>query len=170
MRRTRAALVAAATAAAALSGGGAATAAPASYAEPTVSWVSPTVLTGSAGGGFAMVQARYRCSGGDVGTHLYIAVKQGPTIGPENTSSAGATAYYSTNWGTDGPALSLHCDGAEHTQQFRLKQDPYWGHAPTPLAAGPALIQFCMFDSTATEGAENGFVLDYSMGTVRVLN
>jgi hypothetical protein len=81
------------------------------------------------------------------------------------------TAFYSTNYNSDGPALTLHCDGSSHTQTFRLKNDPYWVNTAQnlPLTSGPALVQFCLFDSTSSEGSDSGFAFDYSMKTVRVL-
>jgi hypothetical protein len=172
MRRTRALLVAAVAASAVVGAGGIAAAAPATYQQPTVESVSSTVIASPAGGGFALVQARYRCFGGDAGTHLFIAVKQGPGVSPENPSSSPSmTAFYSTNYNSDGPALRLHCDGASHTQMFRLKNDPYWVNAQQglQLTSGPALVQFCLFDSTSSEGSDSGFAFDYSMKTVRVV-
>jgi hypothetical protein len=153
--------------------GSTASAAPATYNQPVVESVAATVIASSANGGFALVQARYRCWGGDVGTHLFIAVKQGPDISPESPSSTlTTTAFYSTNWNTDGPSLSLHCDGASHVATFRLRNDPYWGKASQhlPLVSGPALVQFCIFDSRATEDLSSGFAFDYTMKTVRVLH
>ena len=172
MRKTPTFLVAAATTAAVLGAGSTALAAPATYAQPVVESVSATVIASPANGGFALVQARYRCYGGDAGTHLFIAVKQGPGVSPENPSSSPSmTAFYSTNYNSDGPALSLHCDGSTHTQMFRLKNDPYWVNSQEnlPLTSGPALVQFCLFDSTASENASSGFAFDYSMKTVRVV-
>ena len=172
MRKASALLLAGATSVALAGFGGTASAAPATYAEPTVDSISATVLASPANGGFALVRARYTCSGGDEGTHLYIAVKQGPDVSPENASSSPTTtAYYSTNYNTDGPALSLHCDGATHTQTFRLTNDPYWWNsAAAPLlTSGPALVQFCLFDSTSAEGSESGFAFAYEMRNVRVL-
>jgi hypothetical protein len=173
MRKASALLLAVATSSALVAAGGVASAAPATYAQPTVESISSTVLASSANGGFALVQARYTCYGGDEGTHLFIAVKQGPDVSPENASaSPTTTAFYSTNYNSDGPGLSLHCDGATHTQTFRLKNDPYWWNtaAAPRLTSGPALVQFCLFDSTSSEGSESGFTLDYEMKTVRVLH
>jgi len=150
-----------------------ASAAPATYQEPTVQSISDTVLASSANGGFALVHVRYRCYGGDVGTHLFIAVKQGPDISPENaTATDSTTAFYSTNYKSDGPGLSLHCDGASHSQTFRLKNDPFWGKADQnlPLTNGPALVQFCLFDSTSSENSDSGFIFDYEMKTVHVVH
>jgi hypothetical protein len=172
MRKTPTLLAAVATTATVLAGGSTAIAAPATYAQPVVESVSSTVLASPANGGFALVQARYRCYGGDAGTHLFIAVKQGPGVSPDNPSSSPSmTAFYSTNYNSDGPALSLHCDGASHVQTFRLKNDPYWVNSAQNLSltSGPALVQFCLFDSTSSENAESGFAFDYSMKTVRVL-
>jgi hypothetical protein len=173
MRKTRAFLVAAATMSALVGAATSASAAPATYQEPTVQSISTTVLASSADSGFALVQARYRCYGGDTGTHLFIAVKQGPDVSPVNPSSSPSmTGFYSTNYKSDGPGMSLHCDGASHSQVFRLKNDPYWLKAQQnlPLTSGPALVQFCLFDSTSTENSDTGFVFDYEMKTVRVLH
>jgi hypothetical protein len=164
MRTTRALLVAVTTTAALLTMGGTASAAPSTYAAP---WAQVnTVTASSAHGGFAMVTARYRCYGGDVGTHLFIAIKQG-TVSVEHSSTEDPavhlTAFYSTNWNSDGPSLSLHCDGASHMQSFRLKNQPGWNSL---LTAGTALVQFCLFDST---GSEAGAYFDYSMKTVRLV-
>jgi hypothetical protein len=106
--RSKAILLAATTALGVVGLGRTASAAPATYEQPIVSSVSATVLASSANGEFALAQAQYRCYGGDVGTHLFIAVKQGPDVTPENPSSSETTtAFYSTNWGTDGPSLTV---------------------------------------------------------------
>jgi hypothetical protein len=165
-------LLAATTALSVVGLGGTASAAPSTYDQPIVSSVSGTVLASFANGGFALVQARYRCYGGDVGTHLFIAVKQGPDVTPENPSSSETTtAFYSTNWNTDGPSLTVHCDGASHTGTFRVRNDPYWWDtaASPALVDGAALVQFCLFDSKATEDLSSGFAANYEMKTVRVL-
>jgi len=172
---TRNRLVAALGAAAALTAGaaGAASAsAPSSgYQAPVVEWVAPVVHANAADGS-ATVHGKYKCSGGNVGTHLYIGVKQGPEVNAtDHTSSQYARTFYSTNWNADGPGLSLNCDGRSHNTSFLLKPDPFfWNaeHAP-PLGSGPAFVQFCIFDSTNTgDGDENGFAFDYSMRKVVV--
>lgn len=171
MRVLKAALTVIACAGLTVVGTSAATASPA-YSPPTVSWVSPVVHALSHSGS-AVVHTRYTCSGGDVGTHLFIGVKQGPDVNATNhTSSEFAKTFYSTNWNSDGPGLSLHCDGVTHNVKFVVKPDPYWAHADSapPLTSGQAFIQVCVFDSTNTgEGDPNGFAFNYSMKKV-VLN
>jgi len=177
MRRTRAAVLT--IAAAALTSGMviAPTSALASpptrggYAQPVVEWVSPVV---HANGDTAVVHAKYKCSGGNAGTHLFIAVKQGPLVNATtHTSSDWADTFYSTNYNADGPGLSLYCDGVSHNVSFVLEPDPYFafGHPNAPLlTSGQAFVQFCLFDST-NQGDDdpNGFAFDYSMRKV-VLN
>jgi len=140
------------------------------YAAPVVNWVQPTVIAHPDGS--ATIHARYTCSGGNIGTHLYIGVKQGPEINAtDHTSSQYARTFYSTNWNSDGPGLSLVCNGREQNAKFLLKPDPwFWNAADAPLlSAGRAFVQFCIFDSTNTgEGDPNGFAFDYSMRKVVV--
>ena len=138
------------------------------YASPVVEWISPVV---HASGDTAVVHAKYKCSGGNVGTHLFIAVKQGPLVNAtDHTTSDWADTFYSTNYNSDGPGLSLFCDGRSHNVSFVLEPDPYFafGHPDAPpLTSGQAFVQFCLFDSTGNE--ETGFAFDYSMRKV-VLN
>lgn len=141
----------------------------AAYALPTVSKVIPVVHAHADGS--ATVRATYTCSGGD-GGHLYIGVKQGPEINAtDHTSSQYAETFYSTNYNSDGPGLTLTCDGKSHTQAFELRADPYFGagHPDAPaLASGQAFVQFCVFDATSDFDEENptGFAFDYSMKKV----
>jgi hypothetical protein len=140
-----------------------------SYQDPVVEWVSP-VVHAIAADGSAVVHAKYQCSGGNVGTHLFIAVKQGPQVNAtDHTSSQYAETFYSTNYNADGPGLSLNCDGRDHNVSFVLRPDPYfWNAANAPaLHAGEAFVQFCLFDSTSSEdNPEQGFAFDYSMRKV----
>jgi hypothetical protein len=140
------------------------------YQPPVVEWISPVVHARAADGS-AVVHAKYRCSGGNVGTHLFIGVKQGPDVNAtDHTSSDFANTFYSTNWNSDGPGLSLNCDGVSHNTSFVVKPDPYFAslHADAPaLTTGKAFVQFCLFDSTATEDPNSpGFAFDYSMKKV----
>jgi hypothetical protein len=142
------------------------------YAPPAVEWVSP-VVHANADTGTAVVHAKYRCYGGDEGTHLYIGVKQGPEVNAtDHTSSQYAQTFYSTNWNADGPGLSLTCDGASHNTSFVLKPDAwFWNAENAPaLSSGEAFVQFCVFDSTAVGEADlsQGFAFDYSMRKVVV--
>ncbi|MFN2538866.1 MAG: hypothetical protein ABR549_12090 [Mycobacteriales bacterium] len=162
------ALVVGAVTAVLLTPGAAATADPRpDYAPPVVNNVNPVVVADESGAQSAVVRASYTCYGGSP-THLYIGVKQGPDVNAtDHTSSDYADSFFSTNWNSDGPGLSLNCDGRRHTQGFLLKPDPYFPYHhpnPAPLHAGSVLVQFCMFDSTNTgEGDESGFAFDYTM-------
>jgi hypothetical protein len=135
------------------------------YSPPVVNWVSP-VVHALASSDSAVVHARYTCSGGDEGTHLYIGVKQGPKVNATtHTNSEFAETFYSTNWNADGPGLSLICDGVTHNAKFVLKPDAGWPGAsdsPPPLTSGRAFVQVCVFDS------RGGFIFDYSMKKVVV--
>jgi hypothetical protein len=140
------------------------------YHAPVVHWVAPVVHAHGANGS-AVVHARYQCAGGSAGTHLFIAVKQGPLVNATtHTTSDFANTFYSTNYNADGPGLSLICDGRSHNKRFVLMPDPYWakaGDSPPPLHAGRAFVQFCMFDSTNKgEDDPTGFAFDYSMKRV----
>ena len=138
------------------------------YAPPVVQWVQPTVHANA--DGTASVHVHYTCSGGNAGTHLFIGVKQGPEVNAtDHTSSAFAQTFYSTNWNSDGPGLSLTCNGRQQNATFVVKPDPFfWNAANAPLlSAGTAFIQVCVFDSTNTgEMDPNGFAFDYSMRKV----
>ncbi len=115
----------------------------------------------------AIVRATYQCWGGNAHTHLFIAVKQGPRVNATtHTSSDYARTFYSTNWNSDGPGLSLNCDGQVHKRAFLLKPQPGFVQRQV-LLTGPAFVQFCLFDSTNTgENDPNGFAFDYSMRQV----
>ena len=138
------------------------------YAAPVVHWVQPTVIADP--DGTATVHIKYTCSGGNAGTHLFIGVKQGPEVNAtDHTSSQFADTFYSTNWNSDGPGLSLTCDGRRQNARFVVKPDPYfWNAANAPLlSSGTAFVQVCVFDSTNTGDTDpNGFAFDYSMRKV----
>ena len=116
------------------------------------------------------VHVHYTCSGGNVGTHLFIGVKQGPEVESGLAcSSQFADTFYSTNWNSDGPGLSLDCNGRKQNATFLVKPDPFFWNAADapPLSAGTAFVQVCVFDSTNTgEIDTNGFAFDYSMRKV----
>jgi hypothetical protein len=138
------------------------------YAAPVVNWVQPTVIANADGS--ATVHVHYTCSGGNIGTHLFIGLKQGPEVNAtDHTSSQYANTFYSTNYNADGPGLSLDCNGRMQNARFVLKPDPYfWNAANAPLlSAGAAFVQVCVFDSTNQGDMDpNGFVFDYSMRMV----
>jgi hypothetical protein len=119
----------------------------------------------------ARAQFHYRCIGTVKTDHLYVAVKQGPSISPANTSSAGATSYFSTNWNSDNGPNALKCDGKKHVMHVALRADgiptgpppneqsPPPTRPSPPLARGTALLQICVFDNT-------GLTMNYSMRKV----
>ena len=131
-------------------------------AAPEVAWVNTNVVV-SADRSEATVLGKYRCSGGEEGTHLWVSVKQGPGIQPGHTSSTDAAAWYDTNYTyTEDPAgLTVDCDGKWHTERITVKS--VFGQ----LTRGEAYVQWCMFDSTGgyaggSEAPDGGF-----FGTVR---
>ncbi len=141
------------------------------YQQPVVNWVQPTVTVRD--DGTAVVHVKYTCYGGNAGTHVFIAVKQGPDVNAtDHTSSQFADTFYSTNWNSDGGPNALVCDGSKQNQQFVLQPDPYFAFAKPdapPLGNGTAFVQVCVFDSTNTgETDPNGFAFDYSMRKVVV--
>ena len=169
MRRTASVTLLAAAALLAITAAPVAAARPTSdYQNPVVDWVQPTVIARA--DGTATVHAQYTCYGGNEGTHVYIGVKQGPLVNAtDHTSSQYADTFFSTNWNSDGPGLTLTCDGKQHTQGFVVQPDPYWaGAAGAPLlSSGQAFVQFCIFDSHNTgENDPTGFAFDYSMRKV----
>jgi hypothetical protein len=119
----------------------------------------------------ARAQFHYRCIGTAATDHLYVAVKEGPTISPTNTSSSGATSYFSTNWMPDAGPNALKCDGKKHVMHVLLHADglptgpppdentPPPTRPSPPLARGTALLQICVFDNT-------GLTMNYSMRKV----
>jgi hypothetical protein len=124
--------------------------------DATITQVRPTVVAGSDGS--ASVLFHYTCSSPDQSGHLYVAVKQGDQISPDNTSSANADAYSSTNWMVDQGQNALVCDGAAHVMRAQLQNDPYFSGDQT-LSSGPALVQICVIDAT-------GLSMNYSMKPV----
>jgi hypothetical protein len=152
-----------ALAGAAFAATGLATAAPALAEEvpppgtATITQVRPTVLADA--DGTASVLFHYTCSSPTTTGHLYVAVKQGPGISPENTSSSDAVSYSSTNWHVDQGTNALVCDGRKHVLHAVLEPDPFFpADAPT-LSPGPALVQICVIDAT-------GLSMNYSMKPV----
>jgi hypothetical protein len=99
--------------------------------------------------------------------HLFVAVKQGPDVSPENPSSGPTmTSFLSTNWSSDQGPNALSCDGHRHVQQVVVKPQGYG-----PLTDGPALVQICVYDNvTGMDGYEpvGGFAASYTMQRVVV--
>lgn len=164
MKLARKAWVAAGTVAALLTIGTPG-AAGAEYADPQVAWTG-TNITVAPDGSAAYIEGKYKCYGGEEGTHLWVSVKQGPNLDDEHTSSADADAWYDTNWmysESDPDGLNVNCDGHWHVTRYTLK--PEFGE----LVDGTAFVQFCLFDPTGNEeNFPQGFAFDYSWKTVRV--
>ena len=135
------------------------------YEDPQVAWTGMNINV-APDGSAAYVNGKYKCYGGQEGTHLWVSVKQGPGLDADHTSSGDAAAWYDTNWNysEDNPAgLTVNCDGRWHTTRYTLK--PEFGQ----LVDGTAFVQFCLFDSTGSEdNFPQGFAFDYSWKTVRV--
>jgi hypothetical protein len=136
---------------------------PAATADaPEVAWTGVNINV-APDGSAAYISGKYRCDGGEEGTHLWVSVKQGEGLSFENTSSSLADAWYDTNWmysESDPDGLNVDCDGHWHVTRYELRQ--VFGE----LVDGQALVQFCLFDSSGSE--ETGFKFDYSWKTVRV--
>ena len=123
----------------------------------TITDVRPTILSDA--NGVASVLFHYTCSSPDGSGHLYVAAKQGPAISPENTSSANAVSYSSTNWMVDQGQNALTCDGEKHVMRATLKRDPLFPSSAPALSRGTALLQICVIDAS-------GLSMDYSMRPV----
>ena len=130
--------------------------------EPQVSWTGMNINV-SPDGSTAYINGKYKCDGGEEGTHLWVSVKQGEALDDEHTGSQYADAWYDTNWNfsESNPAgLTVDCDGHWHVARYELRQ--VFGE----LEDGIAFVQFCLFDSSGSE--ESGFKFDYSWKNVRV--
>jgi len=127
---------------------------------PEVSWLNDNVVVTGANGSEATLLAKYRCFGGEAGTHLWASVKQGGTDLEGEQSSARATSWYDTNYqyANDPAGQTIDCDGHWHATRFTVKLVDGW----QPLTGGPAWVQFCVFDSTG------GFGYSYDWKTVKV--
>ena len=136
---------------------------PPAYADPQVAWTGANIIVSPHGS--AYLQGKYKCYGGEEGTHLWVSVKQGPRLSePDQTGSSYADAWYDTNWNFENSeaGLTVDCDGHWHVTRYELKQ--VFGE----LHDGPAFVQFCLFDSTSSENSEEGFIFDYSWKPVKV--
>jgi hypothetical protein len=120
---------------------------------PEVSWVGDNVVV-SADRGEASVLAKFRCYGGEEGTHLWASVKRGENLQAEG-SGGWATSWYDTNYQyQDNPAgQTIQCDGRWHATRFTVKRVEGKG----TLDRGPAWVQFCVFDSRGGFASVNGY-------------
>jgi hypothetical protein len=121
-------------------------------------------------GGTATVLAKYRCWGGNEGTHLWVALKQGGGItgqtaeelAAQEGTSAIARAYYDTNV-VDPSLVTINCNGHWQIHRYTVAREK--GN----LYKGSAFLQFCLFDSTADPTGEDlsyGFAYKYKLVNV----
>jgi hypothetical protein len=153
-----------ATAALAVSSGPAMAEAP----QPTAAFAGHLV----AGPGAATVKISYTCTATDAPiSHLFVAVKQGPNVSVENSSSQYADTFFSTNWKSDKGPNALRCDGVQHKQTIVLKPQPGFDAAVKRLHSGAALVQICVYDNVTAFGEEGpvdgGFAASYTMENVK---
>ena len=121
--------------------------------QPEVAWMNKNVIL-SADQSSATVLGKYRCSGGQVGTHLWVSVKQGPALDAEHTTSEFATAWYDTNYNyaNDPAGLTVDCDGKWHVSRITVK--PVFG----TLSTGSAYVQWCLYDSVGGFAGPSSFL------------
>jgi hypothetical protein len=141
----------------------------ADYSQPQVAWVQDVKSTADS----ATLVAKYRCWGGNEGTHLWVSLKQGGGITgqtidqlvQEEGTSAIAAAWY------DNHPPGVVCDGKWQIQQFTVyREHGIPGYHPTDwqsLVDGPAFLQFCLFDSRATDDLSSGFAYLYTFVDVK---
>jgi hypothetical protein len=141
----------------------------ADFPAPEVAWVGSHIV---ANGSDAWIQAKFRCYGGETGTHLWASIKQGGDDPTAEGSGMKSTAWYDTNYqfANDPAGQTLDCDGRWHVQRFLVKRvDHPFGtdYVSQELAKGPAWVQFCVFDSSATDdNFPQGFAYSYDWKTV----
>jgi hypothetical protein len=168
-RNARNALVVAASAVAALGPLAGLANAEATAPQPTAAYAGGAVVSN---GTTATVRVVYTCTTQvSPANHLFVAVKQGPGVSPQNPSSSPSmTAFLSTNWHSDQGSNALVCDGKRHLQKIELQQQP--GFTGGPLTTGPALVQICVYDNiTGASGngePVGGFAPSYTMQKVVV--
>jgi hypothetical protein len=128
-----------------------------------------------ASGGGVVVRISYTCTTfpGTIGNHLFVALKQGPTVSPTNPSSGGGnvSTFYSTNWKSDAGPNALDCDGQAHVQSIVLKAQPGFDATAPDFSSGSALLQVCVYDNVTgfNEYGEpiGGSATPYTMQTIR---
>lgn len=139
--------------------------------EPSVAYVGG-VFAGN--GDVANIKVAYTCTSVDSpANHMFVAIKQGPGVSPDNASSetGNVQTFLSTNWKSDAGPNSLNCDGRQHIQSFVVKTQP--GFTGKPLTNGQVLVQLCLYDNvTGFEGYEpiGGFAASYTMEQAFVSN
>ena len=132
--------------------------------QPSAAYAGGAVVSN---GDTAVVRVAYTCTSTvSPLNHLFVAVKQGPNVSPESSSSAAGdlTTFLSTNWSSDQGPNALTCDGKRHVQQIVLEPQP--GFDGVALAKGDVLVQICLYDNvTGFNGEEpvGGFAPSYTM-------
>jgi hypothetical protein len=121
---------------------------------PEVAFVGDNVVV-SSDRAEASVLAKFRCFGGEEGTHLWVGVKQDGEDLEGHASSARARAYYDTNyrWAEDPAGQTIDCDGAWHATRYTVKLVEGKGL----LERGSAWVQFCAFDNRGNMASVNGW-------------
>jgi len=125
------------------------------YSNPKVAWVHNVKATADS----ATLVAKYRCSGGDEGTHLWVSLKQGGGItgSADDLAAQEGTSGLAASWYDSHPE-GVHCNGHWQVQRFTVNREMgIPGYHPAPwksLQKGPAFLQFCLFDSTAPSGPD----------------
>lgn len=133
------------------------------YHNPKVAWVHHV----RAHGDTASLRAKYRCWGGDEGTHLWVSLKQGGKINDYTAdelsnmegTSALAKTWYQSHPGDDPGTTGITCDGDWQYQRFTVSRTK--GHLKRHHKA---FLQFCLFDSHADptgQDLSHGFAYDY---------
>jgi hypothetical protein len=132
--------------------------------QPSAAYAGGAVVSN---GETAVVRVAYTCTSTvSLMNHLFVAVKQGPNVSPDNSSSAAGdvTTFLSTNWSSDQGPNALTCDGKRHVQQIVLEPQPGFGVA---LAKGDVLVQICLYDNVTglndDEEPVGGFAPSYTM-------
>ena len=121
---------------------------------PEVAFVHDNVVV-SADRAEATVLAKYRCFGGEEGTHLWVSVKQGGEDLEGPGSSARARAWYDTNYqyAEDPAGQTLPCDGRWHATRITVKLV----EGKELLERGAAWVQFCAFDNRGNLASVNSW-------------
>jgi hypothetical protein len=101
-------------------------------ADPSVAWVT----------------GRYVCQPGEEDSWLWVSAKQAEGGGVDQALREEGSTADSAAWIQAHPLGQFTCDGAWHTQPFRISTDfdPVNGGGFGALAHGQAWVQFCLFD------------------------
>ena len=137
------------------------------YRDPQIAYVNHARIKGD----HVNVRAKYRCWGGNNGTHVWVSLKQGPKINALSAkklanmegTSALAKAWYDTN-NTDPQKVFIVCNGNWQKQLFRLTKQK------GTIKKGRAFLQFCLFDSHSDPTGQDlskGFAYEYKKITIK---